>query len=64
MFHEVPGWKVSVLSERVGQEGKVVAVDLDGERLKIARERYSASNIEYIEADDKTFPPNIFTLQH
>ena len=46
-----------VLSERVGPEGKVVAVDPDGERLKIAREKYSASNIEYIQGDDKTFPP-------
>ena len=35
----------------------VVAVDPDGERLKIAREKYSASNIEYTQADDKTFPP-------
>ena len=44
------------LSERVGPEGKVVAVDPDGDRLRIARERYSASNVEYIQADDKTFP--------
>ena len=51
-----------VLSERVGPEGKVVAVDPDGERLKIARERYSASNIEYIEADDKTFPPGQYDV--
>ena len=36
---------------------QVVAVDPDGESLKIARENHSASNIEYIQADDQTFPP-------
>ena len=51
-----------VLSERVGSEGKVVAVDPDGERLKIAREKYSAQNIEYVQADDKTFPPGQYDL--
>ena len=50
------GYLTKVLSERVGAEGKVVAVDPDGERLKIAREKHSARNIEYIQADDKTFP--------
>ena len=49
------GYLTKVLSERIGPEGKVVAVDPDGERLKIARENYSSSNIEYIQADDKTF---------
>ena len=50
------GYLTKVLSERVGPEGKVVAVDPDGERLKIAREKYSASNIQYIQVDDETFP--------
>ena len=56
------GYLTKVLSERVGPEGKVVAVDPDGERLKIAREEYSACNIEYIEADDKTFPPGQYDI--
>ena len=56
------GYLTKVLSERVGPEGKVVAVDPDGERLKIAREKYSASNIEYIQADDQTFPPGKYDL--
>ena len=50
------GYLTKVLSEQVGPEGKVVAVDPDGERLKIARKEYSSSNIEYIETDNKTFP--------
>ena len=56
------GCLTKVLSERVGPEGKVVAVDPDGERLKIAREKYSAPNIEYIQADDKTFPLRQYDL--
>ena len=51
-----------LLSDKVGLEGKVVAVDPDGERLKIAREKYSASNIEYIQADDKTFPEDQYDV--
>ena len=31
------GYLTKALSERVGPEGKVVAVDPDGERLKIAK---------------------------
>ena len=42
------GYLTKVITEKVGAEGKVVAVDPDGERLKIAREKNSASNIEYI----------------
>lgn len=51
-----------VLAERIGTQGKVIAIDPDIERLKIARENYSASNIEYIEADDKTFPEGQYDL--
>ena len=51
-----------ILSERVGPEGRIVAVDPDKERLKIARERYSAGNIEYILADDRTFPEEQYDL--
>ena len=51
-----------VLSERVGPEGRIIAVDPDEDRLRIARENYLASNIEYIEADDKTFPEGQYDL--
>ena len=50
------GYLTKLLSERVGPEGKVVAIDPDGERLKIASEKHSAPNIDYIQADDQTFP--------
>ena len=51
------GYLTKLLSEKLGPEGKVVIVDPDGERLKIAREKHCASNmIEYIQADNQTFP--------
>ena len=56
------GYLTKVLAQRVGAEGKVVAVDPDRERLKIAREKYSASNIEYIQADDKVFPEDQYDI--
>ena len=50
------GGLTNVLAEKVGAEGKVVAIDPDGDRLKIAREKNSASNIVYVQADDKSIP--------
>ena len=51
-----------VLSEIVGPEGRVVAVDPDGERIKIAREKYNRPNIEFLVADDRTCPGNGYDL--
>ena len=56
------GYLTKVLSEKVGPEGKVVAVDPDGERLKIAREKHSASNIDYIQADHQAFPEGQYDI--
>ena len=46
------GYLTKVLSERVGVGGKVVAVDPDIERIVIAKNMYSATNIDHILADD------------
>jgi ubiquinone/menaquinone biosynthesis C-methylase UbiE len=56
------GYLTKVLSERVGSEGKVVAVDPDKDRLSIAKNLYSASNIEYIQADDQNFPSSKYDI--
>ena len=56
------GSLAKVLSDQVGPKGKVVAVDPDEERLKVARKKYSASNIEFIRGDDKTFPSGQYDL--
>ena len=45
-----------VLAEMVGPEGKVVAIDPDVERLKLAREKYPASNLEYHEGRAQDIP--------
>jgi ubiquinone/menaquinone biosynthesis C-methylase UbiE len=56
------GYLTKVLSESVGPQGKVVAVDPDGDRLAIAIAKYPSSNIEYIQVDDKTFPPGEYDV--
>ena len=53
------GYLTKVLSESVGVQDKVVAV---GERLAIAKAKYPSSNIEYIQADDSTFPPGEYDI--
>ena len=45
-----------MLSEIVGPEGKVVAVDPDVERIKIAKEMNARPNIEYLVGHDQSFP--------
>ena len=56
------GSLAAVLSECVGLEGKVIAVDPDGERLKVAQEKYARDNIEYVSANDATFPDGPYDL--
>ena len=56
------GYLAAQLSECVGPEGKVIAVDPDGGRLKIAREKYARDNIEYVSGNDATFPEGPYDL--
>ena len=56
------GYLAAQLSECVGPDGKVIAVDPDGERLKIAREKYARDNIEYVSGNDATFPEGPYDL--
>ncbi len=44
------------LADLVGPEGKVVGVDSDPERLKMAREKYPADNLEYLEGTAESIP--------
>ena len=46
----------------MGAEGKVVAVDPDEERLKLAKENYARDNIDYVNGDDETFPDGPYDL--
>ena len=47
------------IAERIGPEGKVVGIDPDEERIKVAMDEKSATsakNIEFLVADDQSFP--------
>ena len=50
------GYLATVLSESVGPDGEVIAVDPDEERLQIAQEKHARGNIEYTNKDAATFP--------
>ena len=56
------GYLATQLSDCVGPEGKVIAVDPDGERLKIAQEKYARDNIKYVNGSDATFPEGPYDL--
>ena len=56
------GYLAAALSECVGAKGKVIAVDPDGERLKLAEENYARDNIDYVNGDDETFPNGPYDL--
>ncbi len=51
-----------VLSELVGPEGRVVAVDPDVERIKIAKECNTRPNIKFLVENDQTFPGQEYDL--
>ena len=56
------GYLAVKLSDCVGPGGRVIAVDPDGERLKIAQEKYPRDNIEYVNGNDATFPEGPYDL--
>lgn len=56
------GYLTAILSELVGPEGKVVGVDPDSERIKMAKKNYSRPNILYIVGDDQTFPEDQYDV--
>ena len=56
------GKLTQVLADLVGPEGQVVGIDPDTERLKIAKEKHSAPNIVYLEADAEHLPGEDYDL--
>ena len=51
------GFLTDILAERVGQKGKVIAVDPDSERISIAKDCYGGkTNIKFVVGSDKDFP--------
>ena len=51
-----------VIADLVGAEGKLVGIDPDTERLRLAKEMYSASNIEYLERSAEDIPGGRYDL--
>ncbi len=56
------GHLATILSDLVGPEGQVVAVDPDAERIKVANRENSRPNIQYSVANDETFPGEGYDL--
>ena len=51
-----------ILADRVGPQGKVIGIDPDAERLQLAREKYSADNLEYIEGSAESIPEEDYDI--
>lgn len=56
------GYLASVLAERVGPGGRVVAVDPDGERIKVAKESYACDNVRFLVASGEDFPEDQYDI--
>lgn len=50
------GYLTKVMADMVGPEGKVVGLDPDLERLKVARGKYPSCNVEYLEGIAEHIP--------
>ena len=56
------GHLATVLSHLVGPHGKVVAVDPDADRIALAKKNNARPNIEYLVANDQSFPGEGYDL--
>ena len=50
------------LSEVVGPEGTIVAVDPDPDRIKLAKEKNARPNIKFVVGSDQTFPEDQYDV--
>ena len=56
------GYFSKTFADLVGPDGQVVGVDPDGERIKVALRKYTASNLEYIEGGIKKISDSDFDI--
>ena len=57
------GYLANLLAERVGPQGKVVAVDPDAARIKVATDTYGGnSNLEFVVASGSDFPVDQYDI--
>ena len=52
------GYLSNALGEKVGPGGKVVGVDPDRARVRVAREKYGSNNVVFFEGSTDGFPEN------
>ena len=50
------GYLSKVLADLVGLEGQVIAIDPNVEGLKVAKDKYTASNLQYLEGSSDNIP--------
>ena len=50
------GYLSKVLADLVGPEGQVIAIDPDTERLKVTKDKHTASNLQYLEGSSDNIP--------
>ena len=56
------GYLSSVLAQRLGPKGMVVAVDPDKESVKAARSEHGGSNVVFFEGCSKAIPPDQYDI--
>ena len=57
------GYLTNMIAELVGPDGKVIGLDPDVERIRVAREAYgNTSNLQFVEGDDKCLPPGPYDI--
>ena len=56
------GFLANVLADLVGPKGQVVAIDTDKTRLAIARAKYQANNLEFLEGSAEAIPGGDYDL--
>ena len=50
------------IAERVGPNGRVIGVDPDGERIKIASEKWVRENLTFMIGDGENYPEDQYDL--
>ena len=56
------GFLAKVLADFVGPEGRVVAIDPDKDRLPVAKRKYQAGNLEFLQGSAEAIPGGDYDL--
>ena len=57
------GYLTNTIAELVGPDGKVIGLDPDAERIRVAREAYgNTSNVQFLKGDEKCLPQGPYDI--